>query len=187
MARKRKAVMKEVKKDHTISMVILGVVAVLAIVGLVLLFSAAQKSGMFSVVAPKIYGGAERGKGSFIHQGIGMAVNVNEGRGVPATVMKPGSATETETAWHRTAITSGVQDIQYGHVPAWNAWDFDRDTGRNMKWFRACGDGAIRYSYPEASYYAQYLECGVDKIGRDAAGLCCLSVDSLTPIRSSRI
>jgi len=187
MVRKRKAVLKEVKKDHTISMVILGVVAVLAIVGLVLLFSAAQKSGMFAAFAPKVYGGAIKGEGSFVHQGIGMAVNANEGRGIPATVMKPGSNTETETAWHRTAITSGVQDIQYGHVPAWNAWDFERDKGRNRKWMRSCGDGAIRLSYPEASYYAQFLECGVDKIGRDAAGLCCLSVDSLTPPRRSSI
>lgn len=180
MARKRKAVKVAAKKDHTISMVILGVVAVLAIVGLVLLFSAAQKSGLAVGTFPisKVYGGAARGKGSLIHQGLGNDPTINEGRGIPAPIMIPGT-TEVATGWGRTGIARGVQDIQYGTVPAWNAYDFERDVGRNRKWIRSCGDGAIRLSYPEAAYYAQRLECGVDKIGRDAAGLCCLSVDNV--------
>ncbi len=88
MAKRKKPVVKEVKKDNTISMIILGVVAVLAIVGLVLLFSAAKSSGMVNVESKRsyveAYGGAKtyggdksRGEGSLVHQNI---------RGVPATI-----------------------------------------------------------------------------------------------------
>ncbi len=52
MARRKVAA----KKDNTISMIILGVVAVIAIVGLVLLFSAAENAGL------GIYGGAIKGR-----------------------------------------------------------------------------------------------------------------------------
>lgn len=44
--------------DKNISIAILGIAAVLAIVGLILMFSIASKSGAFNVALPKVYGGA---------------------------------------------------------------------------------------------------------------------------------
>ncbi|MBD3361901.1 hypothetical protein GF358_03870 [Candidatus Woesearchaeota archaeon] len=44
--------------QKSIGIAILGIAAVLAIIGLVLMFSTAMKSGAYSVSLPKIYGGA---------------------------------------------------------------------------------------------------------------------------------
>lgn len=44
--------------NKSIGIAILGIAAVLAIIGLVLMFSTAMKSGAFSVSLPKVYGGA---------------------------------------------------------------------------------------------------------------------------------
>ena len=67
MAKKKKPIIKEVKKDNTINMVILGAVAILSIVGLVLLFSAATNAGLatFYSTPPKLYGGALQGADKF--------------------------------------------------------------------------------------------------------------------------
>lgn len=44
--------------NKSIGIAILGIAAVLAIIGLVLMFSTAMKSGAFSATLPKVYGGA---------------------------------------------------------------------------------------------------------------------------------
>jgi len=165
MARKKKLVAKAVKKDNTISMVILGVVAVLAIVGLVLLFSAAQSSGMFAAVAPRIYGGATRGLGSMVHQ---------DTRAIPATICPEGT-TECHTEYLYTGTRRGIQDVAYDHLPSWQAYRFDTERGRNYGYLRKCGDDSMLISYPEAGYYMgsrSNLICQ-GEIRKDRAGVCC--------------
>jgi hypothetical protein len=132
---KKKKFIKEAKKDHTISMVILGVVAVLAIVGLVLLFSAAQNS-----VGLGIYGGAIRDEGSFRHANI---------RGTPTWVQKEGSATEYEVVYGNTPFDKGIQGDIYGTQKPWDAYI------RNQGVIRKCAEypGAVLYRYPVADFY----------------------------------
>lgn len=160
MVKKKKVVVKGIKKDHTISLVILGVVAVLAIVGLVLLFSTAQNSGMVQVntipgyadatpankyyvetySGPKVYGGASQGEGSFRQANV---------RGTPAWVLKEGSATEYEIALRPTATAYGIQDKAYGSVHDWDAYQ------RNYGAIKKCADypNAVLYNWPLRDYY----------------------------------
>lgn len=175
MARRKKPIVKEVKKDNTISMIILGVVAVLAIVGLVLLFSAAKSSGMVNVdsgryyvedyAGAKTYGGDKsKNEGSLVHQNI---------RGVPATICPKGS-TECHIEYLMTATRRGIQDVDYNHIPAWLAYNEEIKEGRNRGFIRSCGDKAIRYSYPQAAYYMAKTNLKCDEsLGQDTAGICC--------------
>ena len=91
MARKKGHV--KLKKDNTISMIILGVVAVIAIVGLVLLFSAAKNAGL------GIYGGQ---KAQY------------ETRGTPHTIQIPGSSLTT-TVYSVDSEATYIAKPNYGY------------------------------------------------------------------------
>lgn len=167
MARKKKTVaVKQLKKDNSISMVILGVVAVLAIVGLVLLFSAAQNAGL--ATGGRYGGDLWKDEGSFRHQNI---------RGIPATIC-PAGQTECYTEYLATATRRGVQDVAYNHVPAWLAYNEEIQEGRNRGYVRACGGDAMRMSYPIASYYMGQtnLKCDTE-LRKDASGICCYMLE----------
>ena len=73
--------MTDNESGRAIALVILGIVAVIAIVGLVLLFTGAKKAavGEFAVPAPKLYGGAIREvQFPYSREFVGKAVGVNE-------------------------------------------------------------------------------------------------------------
>ncbi|RLE47430.1 hypothetical protein DRJ25_02405 [Candidatus Woesearchaeota archaeon] len=162
MVKKKKIVAKK-EEDHTISMIILGVVAVISIVGLVLLFSAAQSSGL------GIYGGAIKGLGSFTHQEV---------RGVPATICPEGTS-ECHTVYQNTALRRGIQDVDYNHLPSWQAYRYDTEVGWNSGYLRKCGDDAIKVTYPMAGYYQNSrpnLNCE-GEIRKDKSGLCCFMTE----------
>ncbi len=87
-----------------VALAILGIVAVIAIVGLVLLFTGAKKTGQVVLVGDKVYGGALKDVEYPYLEG-------RPAKGVPVT------PEGIEVADEQTAYAEGVPYRTYGRVP----------------------------------------------------------------------
>ncbi len=185
MANKKKPMIKDIKKDNTVSMVILGVVAILSIVGLVLLFSAATNAGLatFYSSAPKLYGGA--------YSRDANAFNIAAERGVYAEVMTEGS-TVSEPVLHRTAVAYGIQDKDYGTIHYKDAAQRNYGAIKSCALYSYAGKNAFKTQFDLRDYYESVdkISCpgiimqveGVDEDRDGNYDICCQISDTMATV-----
>ncbi len=150
---------KVVKKDNTISMIILGIIAVIAIVGLVLLFSAAKNAGL------GIYGGAIKNRMQY------------EIRGAPHTIQEEGSSV-TNVQYSKDAYA------KYLAKPDYNP---DTTVYSNLK--KCPKGALFSFKQFSEMGWDPAWNCPIDKVKgyydeKGRAGVCCYLEQETLPLTS---